>query len=72
MGQRGLATRGDGLAGSQTGASPWRWLEMGVTGMVSRLAGVHGGCEPGEEVGGGCRRHDGRAQGGEFWGVGGL
>ena len=64
MGRRDLTTRGDGLAGSQTGcepvevvgdacyehgkrarggfmegASPWRWSEMGVTGMVSGLAG---------------------------------
>ena len=45
------------------GASPGVWPEMGVAGMMSRLAGVHGGCEPVEVAGDGRYRHGERARG---------
>ena len=46
------------------GASPGRWLAMGVTGMVSGLAGGHGRCEPVEVVGDGRYECGEQARGG--------
>ncbi len=45
------------------GASPGVWLEMGVAGMVSGLAGVRGECEPVDLLVGVRERPSSRARG---------